>query len=197
MVTYQSIVTVGAGGIFAVNGVADVGSLALAATARADVSGSLRLRTADLADVAADIRDGRITSSAALSDPTHARGVGIAANDDASVLIKYTYFGDANLDGAIALDDFDDFVAGYRGSVAPAWTSGDFDYNGAVDAGDFSLLVNGFAGQGYSPDLFAAVSDFARTEGLNVDLSAVPEPVLLGAIAPVLFALRRIRRTRQ
>jgi hypothetical protein len=178
-VTYQSTVSVGAGGIFAVMGNVQVQSLSLAPDATSDVSGSMLLRAAAVANVVADVRDGRIVSS----HFSAARGLGIGPGEEGGVLVKYTYFGDTNLDGTIGMEDFDRFVSGYFGAAPAAWTSGDFDYSGLVDAADFSRLVDGFAGQGYSADLFAAVSDFSRTQGLNVDLSAVPEPMGIFAAA--------------
>src|SRR4029078_2286024 len=74
-VTYQSTVSVGAGGTFAGLGSADVATLALAGDAIADVNGSLLLRGSNVADVTTNVRDRRITSSSASNDPKHARGL--------------------------------------------------------------------------------------------------------------------------
>jgi len=188
-------VSVGAGGTFAVAGNADVQTLSLGPDATSDVTGSLLLRAAAVADIVADVRDGRIISSSASGDSKHTRGLGVAS-EDAGVLLKYTYFGDTDLDGAISVEDFDRFVAGFSGEKSPAWASGDFDYSGSVNAADFSLLIDGFAGQGYSADLFAAVSDFARLNRLNVDLSAVPEPTAFAGIVGVAAACICLRRVR-
>jgi hypothetical protein len=63
------------------------------------------------------------------------------------VLVKFTYFGDADLSGGV--DDTDFFLTnnGYLNSLS-GWLNGDFDYSGAVDDTDFFLLNNGFLNQG-------------------------------------------------
>jgi fibronectin-binding autotransporter adhesin len=63
------------------------------------------------------------------------------------VLVKYTYFGDADLSGVV--DDTDFFLTnnGYLNSLS-GWINGDFDYSGVVDDTDFFLLNNGYLKQG-------------------------------------------------
>jgi hypothetical protein len=85
----------------------------------------------------------------------------------------------------VGLDDFDRFLRGYHGDSAAAWVTGDFDYSGAVGAEDFNLYLRGLVNQerpNVTGELFAALSEFVRDEGLNVNLSAVPEPSTLGLI---------------
>ncbi len=99
-----------------------------------------------------------ITSSAALADPRRLTAVGIVLNNDGSgnrlygsatagglfdgynpaatdVLVKYTYFGDANLDGKVDGPDYARIDAGFlsNGSLH-GWYNGDFNYDGKVDA---------------------------------------------------------------
>jgi hypothetical protein len=71
-------------------------------------------------------------------------GVTVVSTD---VLVKFTYFGDANLDGTV--DDTDFFLTnnGYLNNLS-GWINGDFDYSGAVDDTDFFLLNNGYMKQG-------------------------------------------------
>jgi hypothetical protein len=64
----------------------------------------------------------------------------IDANDK---IIKYTWYGDTDLGGAV---DFDDYVrtdAGFNGNLS-GWFNGDFDLNGSVDFDDYVLLDLGF-----------------------------------------------------
>ncbi len=90
-------------------------------------------------------------------------GVTVGLND---VLVKFTYFGDADLNGFV--DDTDFFLVnnGY-GNGLTGWVNGDFDYSGAVDDTDFFLINNAYGLQG-AP---------LRAGG------AVPEPTGMGLIA--------------
>jgi hypothetical protein len=96
-----------------------------------------------------------------------------------SVLGKYTYFGDMDLDGQVTAGDYGVLDANL-GSTPPAgaaWVSGDADLDGTVTSGDYGILdANLGAGAG-NPLLPAAAS--------------VPEPSTLAGLALGLFALRR------
>ena len=62
--------------------------------------------------------------------------------DATTVLVKYTYAGDANLDGAIDGGDFgviDNFI---QVPGASGYFNGDFNYDGVVDGGDYGILDN-------------------------------------------------------
>ena len=56
-----------------------------------------------------------------------------------TILIAWTRFGDANLDGVTGIADFARLAAGYN--QPGAWENGDFNYDGTVGIGDFSLLA--------------------------------------------------------
>ncbi len=70
------------------------------------------------------------------------------AVDGDAILIKFTYYGDANLDGMTDLNDLWRFSGGFMHSGA--WAQGNFNYSGGViDAADLGLLgVNWQAGVG-------------------------------------------------
>jgi len=96
--------------------------------------------------------------------------------DATSVLVLFTYYGDANLTQRVNLDDFTILATnfGFGGKV---WSDGDFNYDGFVNLDDFTLLAANF-GRAF---------DGAR--------SSVPEPTaasLLGLAA--VAGLRRKRR---
>ncbi len=90
---------------------------------------------------------GGIGCSTAADDPTGMTALGIINNAEAHYtvfeevsltlgtesLVKYTYYGDANLDGDV---DAADFALMGTGS---GWYHGDFNYDGAVDASDYYL----------------------------------------------------------
>ena len=73
----------------------------------------------------------------------------IGPND---TLLRYTYDGDANLDGRVNLSDFNRLAANF-GAAAPAWTRGDFNYDGNVNLGDFNALAGNFGRTVAAPDM--------------------------------------------
>ncbi len=90
-------------------------------------------------------------------------GVSVGTGD---ILVKFTYFGDADLNGVV--DDTDFFLInnGY-GNGLTGWVNGDFDYSGTVDDTDFFLINNAYGLQGSA----------LRAGG------AVPEPTGMGVLA--------------
>jgi hypothetical protein len=143
-----------------------------------------------------------INSSAAASDANGLTAVGYAANSDvgatdfhgvsgltaSDVLVRYTYYGDTDLDGQVTLDDFSQFLSGYQDSAPPTWLTGDFDYDGAVTLDDFSQFLYGYHNQG-AP--LGALESAIRFSTLSSDdqaamlaaINAVPEPAGLGLLS--------------
>jgi uncharacterized delta-60 repeat protein len=122
---------------------------------------------------------GGITSSAAASDTLHLTAVGAIANSTTTgavifstldglpvaagdVLVRYTYYGDANLDGKVDGSDYSRIDAGYAADKtspgsATGWFNGDFNYDGVVDGSDYALIDNAFNNQGAALATAAAV----------------------------------------
>jgi hypothetical protein len=144
-----------------------------------------------------------IASSAAALDPVR-YGLGYAQNDMlfnpynefsgqpvdlTSVLVKYTYLGDVNLDGKVDDNDVTIMVLGYdRGRVSThTWQQGDvFGYDGKIDDNDITVLVLNYRRGIGSP--------------LGEAAAAVPEPATLSLLALgglVLAFRRRGRRGRK
>jgi len=103
--------------------------------------------------VAALIRSGRsggawtkpgITSSTARSRPM--TGLAAVANNQGEVVVKYTWDGDANLDGLINADDYFQIDSGYI-TQAKGWYNGDFNYDDIINADDYFLIDSAFIGQ--------------------------------------------------
>jgi hypothetical protein len=162
-----------------------------------------------------------IISSTAANDSSHLTAIGIIQNSaDGSptgtalystfegqavnagdIIAKYTYYGDANLDGQIDGSDYSRIDNGYLTS-ATGWYNGDFNYDGVIDGSDYTLIDNAFnmqgaslAGQIASPSAQAT----AQINGTGINgtgTSAVPEPAsltLVGVGAACLLVRRRRR----
>jgi hypothetical protein len=104
-----------------------------------------------------------ITSSAAATDPTQLTALGIASNDlgggntlfnannlfdgvaplATDLLIRYTFYGDANLDGVVDSTDYTLVDNGFL-SALTGWFNGDFNYDSAINGSDYTLLDNAF-----------------------------------------------------
>src|SRR5205823_13388398 len=100
-----------------------------------------------------------INSSTAADDPTHHYGVGVVQAtdlftsypasfggqtiDSSSILLRYTYYGDVNLDHKVDLTDFT-FLAAHFNSQNSRWTWGDFNFDDQTDLTDFTFLAANF-----------------------------------------------------
>jgi hypothetical protein len=110
--------------------------------------------------------------------------------------VKYTLYGDANLDGVVNGSDFT-ILAGSLGKSVNGWDKGDFNYDGVVNATDFTMLIGNLGKSANGADVtlpasdYAAIDAFAEANGLMAD---VPEPAsfgLLGLAAAGVLARRR------
>jgi hypothetical protein len=61
-----------------------------------------------------------------------------------SVLVKFTYYGDADLNGKLTLDDFNQWSFAFENALPANWLNGDFDYNGILTLDDFNMWSYGF-----------------------------------------------------
>ncbi len=72
------------------------------------------------------------------------------AVDATSVLIKFTYAGDANMDGRIDADDYFQIDSNYNktDNSFKSYLDGDFDYNGLINGDDYFIIDSNFNAQG-------------------------------------------------
>ncbi len=143
-----------------------------------------------------------ITSSTAAGHTNTAMGIELNANaagvalvstfegvsvSNTDVLIKYTYFGDANLDGIVNGSDYTLIDNGVNSSLT-GWRNGDFNYDGIVNGDDYTLIDNAFNTQG------AAITGLPVLAA-DVAQAAIPEPAMSAATLLTAFGLSaRIRR---
>jgi len=124
------------------------------------------------------------------------------AADGSTILIKYTYTGDANLDGIVDMHDYTLLDYSYlHGGVglggATGWVAGDFNYDGVVDYRDFVLADASLALHG-SPlaDSMAATHAVEFGEAYVDSLAAaMPEPASLALLLLGAVPLTRRRRS--
>jgi fibronectin-binding autotransporter adhesin len=138
-----------------------------------------------------------IDSSAAHNDATFRTALGYLDNGS-NVTIKYTYYGDSNLDGVVNTTDFQMFLDGLVAASGSSWSSGDYTYDGKVDLGnDFNLFLRGYLSQGNSLGELGPVvmADSALSQGQKAQLMAlVPEPPAAGIAVLGAFCAGNLRR---
>jgi GH18 family chitinase len=100
-------------------------------------------------------------------------GVNTTSND---TIVKYTYYGDANLDGVVNGADYQQIDSGF-GAHATGWSNGDFNYGGVVDGSDFSLIDNAYnqnLASGANPLALVAASPVAKN---STQATALPQTI--------------------
>ena len=147
----------------------DLGTLSINSTSSADLQdNSMIIRTTSFAVIEGYVAtgynagtwDGFGIKSSTAGSFVFPSALGTADNTDASwttfnsiaigvddVLIRYTWYGDADLSGKVDNDDYALLDAGF-GIAANKWFLGDFDYNNLIDNDDYAIIDAGFGGQG-------------------------------------------------
>jgi hypothetical protein len=134
--------------------------------------------------------------------------------DGTSLLLKYTYYGDSDLNGKINFDDYVHIDNGFNNHLT-GWLNGDFNYDGHVDFDDYVLIDLAFNTQSGTlgralrcldgSDRGEAVTDPAlRQVELHMQrfgdayaqqlLAAVPEPRFACLLVAAACARRRSSR---
>jgi len=167
-----------------------------------------------------------IISTAAANQSSHLTALGMIVNDngsgaplygsggvlagsfesqspvDGDVLVKYTYYGDTNLDGKVDASDYSRIDAAFLADQTnPAaytgWYNGDFNYDGVINGSDYTLIDNAFNTQGAVLASEIAAPSAVETSEIApaAGTSAVPEPTALGLLG--LGALGLLGRRRR
>jgi hypothetical protein len=113
--------------------------------------------------------------------------------DGTAILVRWTYIGDADLDGDVDIGDLGKLASNWQ--TAAEWTGGDFDYNGTINVNDLGLLASSWqvgVGNPLGPSLADALAE------LGLPTVAVPEPtsaVLLAGLTVCSAAPRWRKRS--
>jgi hypothetical protein len=191
-------------------GTIKVQSLTLRAGAKFDLTDNTLTITDDSAGSLANIRsllvrgfnagswdgDG-INSSTAHFDASLKTALGYIDRNN-MITIKYTFYGDNNLDGVVNTMDFQMFLDGFVATSASSWAQGDYTYDGTVDLGnDFNLFLNSYLTQGGALGDLAPIilsqNDLSSTQKSEL-LSVVPEPTSVVVLSALTIPLLRRRR---
>jgi uncharacterized protein YjbI with pentapeptide repeats len=102
-----------------------------------------------------------------------------------SILLKYIYYGDIDVNGQVDADDLTVFANNFGRATGAVQIDGDVDFDNDVDADDLTVFASNF-GKGIGGPLSAGT------------VAAIPEPtslVLAGLAAVAALAVMRTRRT--
>jgi hypothetical protein len=136
-----------------------------------------------------------ITSSTAAGDTHHLTAVAVIQNNQSGsalfnssnlldgtnpgtsdILVKYTYYGDANLDGKVDGSDYSLIDNAYLynkmhpSTPLTGWFNGDFNYDGVINGSDYTLIDNAFNTQGAS--LAVGIAGDSRSSGSSLAAEA-------------------------
>lgn len=152
---------------------------------------------------------GGIMSSDAAGDAAHLTTLGVIKNDNGAggaiygsgtiyglfegqnagindVLVKYTWFGDTDLNGKVTGGDYAKIDNGFNAHLT-GWNNGDFNNDGVVNGADYSLIDNAYNSQG--------VVLIAQSTAMVAGAATVPEPSsVFAALAGILILSWRRRR---
>ncbi len=177
-----------------------LGAPSMAPGAKVDVKNStLSVNYSGLESAAATIQaqlasgyNGGAWDGPGVSTSSATSATGLGWNDDATnqlVLVKYTWNGDANLDGQVDITDLGSLASAWQ--TSNTWAGGDSNYDGFVDITDLGMLATNWQqGGGNLPG--SGFDEAMASVGLSG--VTVPEPAALSLASLTALGLRRRRR---
>jgi len=153
-----------------------------------------------------------LTSSSAAGDTRFSTGLGYLQNSDGNgkplygtngvfgntfdgqtttaddLLVKYTYYGDADLNGKVDGTDYSLLDGGFNNHLT-GWLNGDFNYDGVIDGTDYSFMDGGFNNQGIA----LSSTEIAQP---GAEVISVPEPALVPTMIVLAYITQLHRRKR-
>ncbi len=137
------------------------------------------------------VRDMSVGLATEVTPPTSIEGIPV---DSSSIIVKYTWYGDLNLDGKVTYDDYSLFIYDYehQNGLTMEWATGDLNGDGHITYDDYTLLISGFEHQGAALSASEQITPAEIAAGYEL---FSPEPATLTLMAlGGLLALRRRRR---
>jgi hypothetical protein len=123
------------------------------------------------------IRNSDLDITTGVPGSTYPSFTGVPVTPD-DILIKYTYTGDGNLDGAVTFDDYAAMDAAFFGTISNlGWATGDINFDGVINFDDYAVVDQAFFRQG------------APLAGSGGGVAAVPEPSTLAVALLALVAM--------
>ncbi len=100
---------------------------------------------------------------------------------DGDVLVKYTLYGDADLNGQVDAVDYEAIDNGLNMGLV-GWQNGDFNGDGKINGDDYTLIDNAFNTQGLVSFADGSAGPTEMIAADTAQVSAVPEPGSLGLV---------------
>jgi alpha-L-arabinofuranosidase len=203
-----------------------LGTLLIGSTGKLNLGGNdMIVHNTTLSSITTDITAGfnasgtlwagnGLASSTAATSKNAALGVELNSNDSggtlmssfdnqtvisSDVLVKYTYFGDADLSGKVDSTDYGLIDSGFNSQSGAhplsGWRNGDFNYDGSINGDDYTLIDNAFNTQGATSlalgsatDLLVAApqGELAATTATTIERPATSNAHKLFATQPII-----------
>jgi hypothetical protein len=120
---------------------------------------------------------GIIQNVASGGTPIYTSIDGVTGLTSTDVIVRYTYYGDANLDEQVDGSDYTLIDNGFNNKLT-GWSNGDFNYDGVIDGSDYTLIDNAYNMQGthISEQIAVHTAKIASSRLSSRQLLASPYP---------------------